>query len=112
MLKSFKYAINGVQDALKSEPNLRFHFVAALATIVIAKILKFNNLEFVALLIIISIVITLELINTVIEKVVDLHSKEISEEARQIKDISAAVVLFGASIALISELFLFGPKLW
>lgn len=111
MLKSFKYAIRGVKDALKSEPNLRFHFVMAIVVFVLAIILKFNRTELMILIITIFFVIILELINTTIEQIVDLHSKEISEEARQIKDISAAVVLLGAVVSIIVAFFLFLPKL-
>lgn len=111
MLKSFKYAVNGIKDALRSEPNLRFHFLATIVIFVIAILLKFNSVELTILVLTIFFVITLELVNTAIEQIVNLHSKEISEEARAIKDISAGAVLFGAITSVIVALFLFVPKL-
>jgi len=111
MLASFKYAINGIKDALKSEPNLRFHFFSAIIVFVFATFLKFSNFELAILVLTIFFVIGLELVNTTIEKIVDLHSKEKSEEARAIKDISAAVVLLGAISSLIIGGILFLPKL-
>lgn len=107
MLKSFQYAFNGIKDALKSEPNLRFHFLASTIVIILAIYLKFNFVEFSVLILTIFFVITLELINTIVEKLVDMHSKEISNEARIIKDISASVVLLGATASLIIGCFLF-----
>ena len=47
---------------------------------------------------------------TIIEKIMDITSPEISEKVRVIKDISAAVVLFGAVASVIVGLFLFIPK--
>lgn len=109
--RSFKFATRGVQDALKSEPNLRFHFLASIVATILAIYLKFSKTEFAILTLTIFFVITLELINTIVEQIVNIHSKEISEEARQIKDISAAVVLLGALASVIVACFLFLPKL-
>jgi diacylglycerol kinase len=110
-LNSFKYAINGIKDAINSEPNLSVHLLFAVIALIFAYFMKLTNNEFMIFIIIIFAVITLELINTVVEKIVDLHSLKISEEARQIKDISAAIVLLGAICSTIVALFLFLPKL-
>lgn len=111
MINSFKYAIRGVKDALRSEHNLRIHFLAALIALVAAKLLKFSITEFAVLVLTISFVIISELMNTIIEKIVDMHSKEISEKARVIKDISAAIVLFAAITSVVVGIILFIPKL-
>lgn len=111
ILNSFKFAINGIKDAIKSEPNLRFHFLASVVVVIMAVYLKFEQAEFAILFLTIFLVIILELINTMVEKLVDLNSLEISEEARIIKDISAGVVLLGAGASTIVALFLFLPKL-
>ncbi len=111
IINSFKYAFQGIKDALKSEPNLRFHFLVAIGMLTVALFLNFNMIEFTILLITICLIISLELINTVFEKVVDLHSTKISEEARVIKDISAGIVLIGSIISVIVGIFLFLPKI-
>lgn len=111
-MKSFTYAFQGIKDALKSEPNLKIHFAIAILVIIFAKFLKFSNLEWAILILTIFLVITLEFINTVVEKLVDIVSPQISEKARVAKDISAAVVLLGAITSILVGLFLFIPKLW
>lgn len=110
-LSSFKYAISGFRDAIKSEPNLSVHFLFAVIALIFAYFLEFNLVEFAILIIIIFFVIILELINTIVEKIVDMYSLKRSEAARQIKDISATVVLLGAVASIIVALFLFLPKL-
>lgn len=112
IIKSFGFAIQGIKDALKSEPNLRFHFIASILVIGSAIYLKFNLVEITILILTILFVITLELINTLIEKVVDMHSTEISESARVIKDISAGTVLFSAIGSILIGLMLFLPKIF
>jgi len=111
MQKSFKFAFNGIGDALKSEPNLRFHFLASIIAIFLAIYLKFTKVELSVLILTIFFVIVSELVNTIVEKLVDMNSKEISEEARVIKDISAAVVLLSAIASVVVGFFLFLPKL-
>lgn len=110
-MKSFTYAFRGIADAIKSEPNLRIHFAFALATFVFAFYLNFSFLEWAVLILTIFLVFSLELINTVVEKVVDIASPQISEKARVAKDISAAVVLLGATASVLIGLCLFLPKI-
>ena len=112
MLKSFKYAINGINDALKSEYNLRFHFLASVVALILAVYLKFNTTEFAVLVLTIFLVLVLEFINTVIEKLSDMVHPEQSEKIRVIKDISAGVVLLGAVASLVIATLLFLPKLF
>lgn len=109
--QSFKYAINGLKDAFRSEPNLSVHILFAVIALIFAYFLEFSNTEFMILIFTIFSVIILELVNTIVEKLVDMHSTKISEEARQIKDISAAVVLLSAISALIIGFLLFVNKL-
>ena len=111
MLKSFSNAFRGVTDALKSEHNLRIHFLASVLVFILAYFLKFTYLEFTILTLTVFLVIILELINTIIEKIMDITSPEISEKVRIIKDISASVVLLGAIASLIVGALLFIPKL-
>ncbi len=110
-LKSFKFASQGIKDALSSEPNLRIHITFSILTILMAIYFEFKYIEFAILIATISSVITLELVNTVVEKLVDLNSTEISEKARVIKDISAGFVFISSIAAIIIGLFLFIPKL-
>ena len=112
MLNSFKYAFNGIKEALNSEHNLRIHFTISFLVLLLAYYLKLNNIELSLLIITIAFVIILELINTVVEKLVDMYSKEISEKARIIKDISAGFVLIGAITSVFVGLILFLPKLF
>lgn len=111
MLQSFKYAYNGFKDALRSEGNLSVHLLFGLIALIFAYFLEFDTTEFAILASTIFAVIILELVNTIVEKLVDMHSLKISEEARVIKDISACVVLLASVMAVVIGALLFIPKI-
>lgn len=112
IFQSFGYAFEGMEEAFKSEPNFRVHFAFAITTIVAAYFLKFGITEWAILVLTISLVLIMELINTVIEKVVDIASPGTSRKAKAAKDISAAAVLLSAIAAVIIGLALFVPKVF
>lgn len=110
-VKSFSYAIAGIKEAFNKEPNLRTHLLFAFLVIIAALLLGFKAVEWAILLITIFLVLSLELVNTAIESLVNLVSPEIKPEAKIAKDISASVVLLGALLAIVIGLILFVPKL-
>jgi diacylglycerol kinase len=109
--KSFDYAGQGLKSSLKTEPNLRIHFFATIITILAAIILRFSLTKFAILILTISFVITLELINTVIEEIMNIVSPQISPSAKLVKDVSAATVLVGAIGSAIIGVLLFLPDI-
>lgn len=111
VIKSFPYAISGLKTAFKNEPNFRIHTLAAFLAILTGYFLKLTPLELAVLILTIGIVITLELINTMLEALVDLVSPEIKPAAKIAKDVSAGAVLVSAIVSVFIGLLLFLPKL-
>ncbi|TFD92528.1 diacylglycerol kinase family protein [Jeotgalibacillus sp. R-1-5s-1] len=112
LIRSFRYAASGVKDVFLNEQNFKIHTVAGLAMIVLAFILKLNGTEWLILLLFIGGVLALELMNTAIERTVDLVTEELHPLAKKAKDAAAASVLFFAIAAAIGGLILFVPKLF
>jgi len=110
--KSFYYAFQGLKTALKTEPNLQIHTFFAVSAIITAFILKVSTIEWLLLTFTIFYVITLELLNTVLENVVNLVSPDIKPFAKIAKDVSAACVLLAALMAVIVGLVIFVPKIF
>ena len=77
MLESFNHAINGIVDAARTQRNMKIHLVAAVLALGACFFLDISKVEFLALAITITMVITAEMINTAIEAVVDLCTQEI-----------------------------------
>jgi len=112
IIKSFKYALTGVKEAFKSEKNMKAHLALAFLAIILAIILNLSPAEWAILILTIGLVLILELVNTSLEKIVDLVSPEIKEEARIAKDVAAAGVLVSAVVAILVGSFLFLPKIF
>ena len=68
--------------------------------------------EWLVCLILFGLVISLELINTALEEVVDLVSPKWHEKAKRTKDAAAGAVLFSALISAIIGIVIFMPKLF
>lgn len=108
---SFKFAFEGLLVALKQEPNLKFHLLAALLIIILSFILNISKDDWVKIIFLIGFVISVELTNTAIEVVVDTFTDKEHPQAKLAKDISAAAVLVAALTATIAGIIIFIPYL-
>lgn len=111
LVKSFRFAFEGVWVALKKGRNFRIQVGAGILALTLGVILKLSSYEFIDLIIIISLVLILELLNTAIESIVNIVSPEIRAEAKVAKDVSAAAVLIASIGAILIAAFIFPPKL-
>lgn len=111
-VRSFGHAFRGILHILRTEQNLRIHVVAAVAVIVLALYLGIDSLEFAAVLLAIGLVLTAEVINTVIEDLLDLIHPGHHPTVGRIKDALAGAVLIAAVIAAAVGLLVFLPYLF
>ncbi|WP_054950022.1 diacylglycerol kinase [Numidum massiliense] len=109
LLESFKCAIEGIVHALATERNLRIHFSAALAVMVLSLLFGVNRFEALLLFIAITLVIVAELFNTALEAVVDLVTTKYHPLAKVAKDVAAGAVFLTAGLALAIGLIVFIP---
>jgi len=110
-IRSFKYAFRGIYFLWKSENNSKVHFLLSLLAISSAFMLNISTIEWLWILLAISLVWICEGINTAIEKLTDLVSPDFNEKAGMVKDIAAGIVLISAAFATITGLIIFFPKL-
>lgn len=66
-------------------------------------------LEKIALIIIITIILILELINTILERILDILKPKLHPYAETIKDIMAGAVLISSISALVVGILIFSP---
>jgi len=92
LLQSFKIATNGFKTALKGERNLKIIATIALLVTLGSFLPLFTTAERLALIISAYTVLALELLNTAVEKIVDLFHPGYGKEAGVIKDIAASAV--------------------
>lgn len=106
---SFKYAFEGIITATKEEPNLKFHLLFALLVILSAWFFQLSPLDWIILLTMIGLVLTLEMTNTAIEAVVDSFTEREHPRAKYAKDISAGAVLIITIAAIVVGTIIFWP---
>jgi len=110
--KSFYYALQGVHFALKTDQNLVIHFLIACFIILFSLLLKVTPFEMGILGVTILVMISAEMVNTSIEKMVDLITKEHRTEAKIAKDVAAGMVLLTSVGAAIIGLLIFLPYIF
>jgi diacylglycerol kinase (ATP) len=93
VLESFNFAFEGIIHVLRTQRNLRIHFMVAVAVLVAAVALGVDKMELVVLLLSISFVLVAEMVNTAIEGAVDVSTTSFDPNAKLAKDIAAGAVL-------------------
>ena len=112
VLKSFKYAFNGISYVLKTSRNFKIQLIFAVTSLMIGFLLQISQINYVILIATIMSVLILEILNTSIESIVDLVvKKEFSSLAKISKDTSAGAVLLASINSVIIALYIFVPKI-
>jgi undecaprenol kinase len=109
-IKSFLYAFEGIIHAVKTERNFKFHLIAAVIVITTGLLSDLTYTEWFIILVLIGGVLSLELLNSAIERVVNLVTMERMPLAKQAKDLAAGAVLIFAIMSAIIGLLIFIPK--
>ena len=109
--RSFQHAYQGIVAAVRTQRNLRFHFLAALGVLIAGLILGVSALEMAVLVLTICFIFVVEMLNTALEFVVDLVTKEYQPLAKLAKDISAGAVLVSSVGAVLAGLLVLADDL-
>ncbi|GIN70970.1 diacylglycerol kinase [Bacillus sp. J14TS2] len=111
LVSAFKYAIEGIQYAAKVEKNFQIHLVSAVIVIILSFLLRLDKIEWIFMMISIFGVMALELVNSAMERAVDLATDKIQPLAKQAKDLAAAAVLIYTLMAVLIGILILGPKI-
>ena len=93
LLESFNFAFEGIIHVLRTQRNMRIHFLAAVIVLVSAVWIGVSKLELIALLLAISFVFITEMINSAIEQAIDVATTSFDPLAKLAKDVAAGAVL-------------------
>lgn len=97
--ESFSNAYAGIRDTIREERNARVHFGAVILLLLVGVLLRIDPLRWALLALACGSVLTTELLNTAVERTVDMITREHSEAARRVKDLAAGAVLMSAVFA-------------
>jgi len=110
-LRSFRYAFKGVVALFAKEHNARIHAVAAVCAVAAGFIFDISNMEWIAVVIAIGMVMAAEAFNTAIEYLADFVFPGHNEYIGKAKDVAAGAVLILAVCAVVIAMVIFIPKI-
>ncbi|MBP1992846.1 diacylglycerol kinase [Paenibacillus eucommiae] len=105
--RSFRYAYEGIKYALDTQGNMKFHFFVAFLVLIAALFFHLSKTDILFLLLAVTLMLVTELINTAVEKTVDLAMPDKHPLAKIAKDVAAASVLVSAVFAVVVGMIVF-----
>lgn len=111
LLQSFMFAIEGIRTAIRDERNMRIHLAFSVLVIGCALIFSLSAWEWVVVIMAIGGMLALELVNTAIERIVDLVTEEYHPLAKQAKDLAAGAVFIYAIVSVVIGIMIFLPHI-
>lgn len=109
LTKSFVHAARGLGYTFAHEGNFRVHTAAALVVMALGACLRVSALQWTALIVVMGMVMTLELVNTAVEKLLDSVHPRLHATVGLAKDILAGAVLLAAAAAVVVGGLIFIP---
>ena len=111
LLDSFNFAFEGIIHVLRTQRNMRIHFMVAAGVLIAAVSIGVTRMELIALLLAIAFVMFAEMINTAIEGAVDVSTTSFDPNAKLAKDIAAGAVLIATVTAVAVGYLIFSERL-
>lgn len=109
-LKSLKYAFNGALKLIATEHSIMVQFTLAILLIFAGFFFEINKTEWLFQTLAIGLVISIEGLNTAVEKVADFIHPNFNDKIGFIKDIAAGAVFFAAMTAIAIVIIIYLPK--
>jgi len=111
IIQSFKYACAGLTTFFRRERNGKIQLAMAMLTVTAGLALHLSINKWIAILVCISMVLSMEMINTAIEKLCNFVHPDEHPEIKIVKDIAAGAVLLAAVVSLFIGILIFLPAI-
>lgn len=111
-LKSVSFALRGAIKLITTEDSVKVQFSIAILMTLAGFYFNISTIEWLFQILSIGLVISIEGLNTAVEKIADFIHPEYHERIGFIKDISAGAVFFAAITAIIIGLIIYVPKIF
>ncbi|GGG46410.1 diacylglycerol kinase [Croceivirga lutea] len=110
-IKGVKVALKGALLLLKTENSIKVQFGIAILVTIAGFVFKISNTEWAIQLLAIGLVMSIEGLNTAIEKIADYVQPNFDEKIGFLKDIAAGAVMIASIIAIIVGCIIYVPKI-
>lgn len=108
-LRSLRFAAHGIYHFFRRERNGKIQGVIGLCTIIAGLFFGISQTEWLALLLCVGLVLSLEMLNSAIERICNMYTTDFHPDIKIIKDVAAAAVLWSAVVAFVIGLLIFIP---
>ena len=109
--ESARHAMDGINYVIMKERNFKIEIIFGILVSIAGIYFNVSILEWLVLVVTIAIVLCLEMVNTAIERTVDLVTKEYNELAKISKDVAAGAVLIMSMFSVVVGIIIFLPKI-
>jgi len=106
-----QYALLGIKQFFSRDRNGQIQMVIGITAIILGFTVSLSSLQWLLVLFCIGLVISLEMINSAIERYCDLVTTDFHPGIKVIKDVAAGAVLVASITSLIIGLIIFIPAL-
>ncbi len=110
--QSFRFSLEGLWHALTTERNLRIHLGIGAMAVLLGALLSLSKTEWLVIIMLVGFILSLELVNTVVEHLLDVVSIKYHPNIKHAKDMMAGAVLVSDLAALVIGLIIFIPKIF
>lgn len=108
VINKFAWAFSGIKHAISKDTSVITQIILAIIAIGLSFYLKLEKMDFIIIIIMCGLVISVELLNSSIEELSDYNcGNEYSNKIKIVKDLSASAVLVISITALIVGLIIF-----
>lgn len=111
-IKSFKYALVGVFKLITTEHSIMVQCSLGLLAVVLGFYFDISATEWMLQILAIGLVLSIEGLNTAVEKIADFIHPDFNNKIGFIKDIAAGAVTFAALAALAVGALIYLPKIF
>jgi diacylglycerol kinase (ATP) len=111
-LKSITFAVQGAVKLITTEHSIMVQFSIGIIMTILGFLFHISSTEWLFQILAVGVVMSVEGLNTAIEKIADFIHPEYHERIGFIKDISAGAVFFAATMAIIIGLIIYVPKIF
>lgn len=110
--KSLSYAIKGLFEVFRTQRNFKIQSTFAIIALTLSFVLNLEEIQILWITLAISMVLILETINTLVEKLMDLLHPNYNPIVGIIKDLGAAAVLIAATFSIVVAVVVFGGRIF
>ncbi len=108
---TFANAFSGLVYFFRHEKNGRIQSLCAIASLLLAVAFHVSKMEWIAILICIGGVLSLEMLNSALEKLCDMVHADLHPQIKSLKDIAAGSLIWFCLISAITGALIFVPRI-